>query len=303
MGFGSGSYHGLRYVAEGTFGADPANYDSVLELRHTGCSLAVQKETFVSNEIRDDRQISDFRHGVKRVAGDIGFELSYSEYDSLLAAALFSSWSNDVLKAGTTEGSFQFERAFTDITQYGKFTGCMINTLSLSIPANGIITGSFGIVGKNGSYSGSPLNADPGASQSNEPFDSFSGSIEENDVAIAIVTSVEINIANGLTPAYVIGENTTPQIGVGRCNITGTVSAYFEDADLIDKFLDESESSLLLQIGETEDYYELELPKIKYSGGDNPVNGEGLILINMPFQALYDATDESNIVITRYPSS
>jgi len=301
MAFASGSAHGLRYVVESAFGTTPST-PAMVDLRHTSCTVVVGKDSFQSNEIRADRQISDFRHGVIRVQGDIGIEFSYGEFDPFLEAALFGTWTENVLKAGVTPQSFTLERAFTDITQYGAFTGCMVNTFSLNIPANAMVTGSFGIVGKSGSYSATALDASTTESQTNSPFDSFSGTISEGGSPIAVVTSVDLSLQNGLEPVFVVGANTAPAIPYGRSNLTGTVSAYFDNLTMLNKFLNETESSIELQLGATSKYYTIEIPRIKYSGADNGVSGEGPIVLNMPFQALLDDTEDTNIKITRTPS-
>ena len=306
MAFSAGSYHGLRYVAEGSFGATPST-PTMIALRHTSCGIALSKDSFQSNEIRSDRQISDFRHGVKRVQGDIGIEFSYGEFDPWLEAALFEDWDNNVLKNGTKTKSFTVERAFTDIAQFGVFTGCMVNSFSLNIPANAMVTGSFGIVGKAGTYSGSALDAEPTGSQTESPFDSFTGTLKSGDANsggadIATITSVDISVENGLEAAFVVGSDTTPQITPGRCNITGSVSAYFEDLTLLNRFINETESMLELKLGGATKNYTILLPRIKYSGGDNGVSGEGPLMLNMPFQAIAHATD-ATIKITRVPAT
>jgi len=203
---------------------------------------------------------------------------------------------------GTTEKFFTIEREFSDITQYGVFTGCYINTFNLSIAANAIVTGTFGVVGKSASYSGAPLDAAPTASQTNSPFDSFTGTLDEGGSTIAVVTAIDISIDNGVTPAFVVGSNSSARNVAGRSNVTGTVTAFFEDATLLNKFINETESSLELTLGSgTATSYVIELPRIKYSGGDNSVNDEGPIEITMPFQALYDSSEATNIKITRVP--
>ncbi len=305
MAFASGSQHGLRYISEQDWGTTPSS-PTLISLRHTSCSLVLSKDGFQSNELRSDRQISDFRHGVKRVQGDIGIELSYGEYDTLLEAALFGTWGgggDNVLKAGTTAKFMTLERAFSDITQFGVFTGCMINSFSLSIPANNIVTGSFGIVGKDGSYSGTALDAAPTVSQTEEPYDTFTGVIQEGGSPIAIVTSLDINLENGLDTNFVIGSDAAASITDGRSNVTGTVSAYFENLTMLNKFIDETESSIEVTLGGTSKKYDILIPRIKYTGGDNPVTGEGPIMLNMPFQALLDSTTTStNLQITRTPA-
>jgi len=393
MSFAAGSYHGLSFIEETTFGTTPAGDPTAL--RHTSCGLGISKDGFQSNELRADRMISDFRHGVIRAQGDIGIEFSYGEFDSILEGALFGEWSDNVLKAGTTAKSYTLRRRFADIFLDGVFTGCMFNGFSLSIPANAMVTGSFDVIGKEGSYAGTQHTAtltitaavgaeaggdvtttiaggtpvtttladgdsasaaaekiaasiddsslysasatdevititynavdgdntvvyDPDtteaagtvsdiaasaitASQTHAPFDSFTGVLKEGDTEIAVITSIDFNLQNGLEPTFVVGANTTPRIVPGRSNLTGSISAYFENKALLDKFIDETESSIELELGSTNNKYDFLIPRIKYTGGDNPASGEGPIVLNMPFQALYDTTEETNLKITRTP--
>jgi hypothetical protein len=56
-------------------------------LRRTTCTLNLQKDTYESAEINLHRQVSDFRHGVKRATGSINGELSPGTYWDLIEAA------------------------------------------------------------------------------------------------------------------------------------------------------------------------------------------------------------------------
>lgn len=141
-----GARHSISYVAESTFGTTPAS-PTMLQLRNTGTTLMTQKESFQSEEIRNDRQIVDLRHGTRTAEGDINFELSYGAFDDWLEAALFGTWATNVLKVGVTPKSFTVERAFDDVSQYFPFTGVMVNTMSLSISPNAMVTGTFGVIG------------------------------------------------------------------------------------------------------------------------------------------------------------
>lgn len=301
MTFATGGFSGVNYVEEVTWGTTPST-PTMIALRNTSAGLVLSKDTFQSEELRSDRQISDFRHGTFQVGGDIGFELSYGEYDTLMEAALFGTWSTNVLKAGIDEKFFTIEREQTDITQYGVFTGCYMNTMNLSIAANAIVTGTFGVVGKSASYSGTPLDASPTASQTASPFDSFTGTLKEGGVTIAVITSIDLTVDNGVEPTFVVGSNSSARNVAGRSNVSGTVTAYWEDATLLNKFINETESSLELTLGDgLSESYVIEIPRLKYGGGDNSVSDEGPVEISMPFQALYDETETTNIKITRIP--
>lgn len=309
MAFASGGFHGLRYVQETEFGVTPKNPE-MKNLRHTSCSLILSKDSFQSQELRSDAQITDLRHGNRRASGDVAIEFSFGEFDPFLAAAVRSEWQEDkengggrtYLVAGTKMTSFTLEREFRDVQQYQTFTGCEVDTLSLTIQTNAMVTGTLSFVGKDVNFDQVSLDEEPDVSLTAAPFDGYSGELWEGGRQIATITSVELNIANALDPAFVIGSDSAMAIVPGRINVTGTVSAFFENMDLLRKFVAEEESSIVLTIGNgVKQSYILTLPRIKYSGGDNPVDGEGPITLSMPFQALYDSCTNTNIRIDRIP--
>jgi len=87
MTFASGVAKQLRYKAESAFGTAPGASGAQL-LRRVESTLNLTKDTYQSNEIRSDYQVSDFRHGVRRVGGNINGELSPGTWEDFLAAAV-----------------------------------------------------------------------------------------------------------------------------------------------------------------------------------------------------------------------
>lgn len=301
------SRHNLFAVPETTYGVTPTASPNFIKVRNTGTTLALNKEAFQSEELRADRQIADSRHGVKQVGGDINFELSYTSFDAFLEAALGGTWAADVVKAGTVRRSFSFLRHFTDLLAADKpyhfFTGVELNTLNLTIPANGIVTGSFGTIGKGMTVAqdDSALTTPVyGAAATTKPFDSFTGSINEGGSGIAYVTEISLALANGLEPRNVIGSAETLQPSIGRSNLSGTLNAYFENSALYEKFINETESSLVFTLQDLAgNQLQFNIPRIKYNGGPPETGGEGPIMQQIPWQALYDSGIDSNIAVTR----
>lgn len=302
MTIANGAQHSLHYVAETTYGSTPAT-PSFTPLPHTGTTLAVTKDAIESEKIRGDRQVEDFRHGNKTVGGDISAELEYEAFDDLLEAVLCGTWATDVLKAGTTRRSFTIQRKFGDLAvpEYHTYTGCEFNTLALSVSPNAMVGTTFGVIGKDLSLgttaiTGSTFGSDVG----NSPFDSFTGSITEGGSSIATVTAIELNLENGIEPLFSVGSQTTNRPSIGRSRASGTLTTYFESKALYQKFLNETSSSIVLTLTDPDgNSYAIDLPNVKYNSGQPDVSGEGAITIAMEFVALYDGTDDSQIVITR----
>lgn len=294
--------HALSYIAESTYGTTPAT-PTLQQLRNTGCTLAITKDAVLSDEARSDRQIAELRHGNRQCGGEISGELSYGTYDDLLEAVLGGTWTSDVLKAGTTRRSFSMLRDFQDLATKGNhlFTGCEINTWSLALSAGQIITNSFGVIGQDLAISDSaPAGSSVDPVTTTNVFDTFTGVIKENSSTIAVVTEISLTLDNGLSPLFVIGSDKTILPSIDKCNLNGNLTAYFEDATLLEKFLDETASDIeITLIDPAGNSYVFLLPNIKYTGGQPDTAASGPITLSMPFQALYDATEATNIKITR----
>jgi hypothetical protein len=206
------------------------------------------------------------------------------------------------LVVGTTLKSFTVEKAHEDISEYLHFTGMAVSSLRLSIAPNAMVTGSFTLVGKDMAV-GTELDSEPTAAPTGSPFDSFTGSLEEGGSAIAIVTALDLNLDNGLEAKFAVMSATARSVLDKRSNLTGTLSVYFTDETMLNKFINETESSLELVLTDLDgDSYRIMIPRLKYGGADLPVSGEGEIIQSMPFQALYDSTEETNLIIDKIPA-
>lgn len=310
-----GSRHEAYLVAESTYGTTPAD-PTIETLRLTGTNIAVQRDSFQSAELRSDRQIADFRLGTIQVPGDLNVELSHESFeDIILAVMMGASYVADTpvtgtkqAKAGITRRSFTFIRNFTDLPTmpYHIFKGVEFNTWQLSVTANAIVTSTFGIVGQSGdpaanlSGLGSVTTNDP---TTTKVFDSFSGSILEGGNNIAVVTEVTLNLQNGLAPRFVIGSKETIRPSVARSNLTGQITAYFDSPTLLQKFLDETPSSLEFTLSDAAgNDMTFKIPNIVYTSAPPDVTDEGPITLALPFQALLDSATDTNFIIEIDPA-
>lgn len=384
------SRHNLHAIAEVTYGVTPTPTPAFKTLRHTGTNLGLTKSSMISEELRADRQIHDFRHGTKQTGGDIMTELSYGSHDEFLQAVTLGTWAakaapyaamtisaaaadnsindsanglpvlavgdkvtiagftgtvgnnragavvvsstasklvisggallvndaagesvtittlTETLKAGVTRRSFSVLRNFTDLGAGTKpfhlFTGVEFNKFTLTVAVNAIIKAVYGAVGKDFAPPSetAPTGATYVAPNTNAVMDSFSGTIYEGGAAIATITEISLNLENGIEPKFVIGSDVTTRPSIGRSNLTGQISAYFEDSALLEKFINETESSIVFTLEDLAgNLYRFTLPRIKYNGGQPDTQGQGAITQALPIQALYDTATASQIIIDR----
>ena len=305
MTIGSGSKSSVSYVLESVYGVTPAT-PVYQKLCNTGCTLALSKDAIESGCLNDSRQTTDLRHGNRSAGGNIDSELEYGSYDELLEAVFMGTWTADVLKVGAVRRSFTVERYFDlDADEWHRYTGSEVNSVSISTAPNQMVTTTFGIVSKDldnlnvtSMTSGATYTDETG----NPPFDSFNAVIKIDKVVTAVATQLDLSLENGIAPKFVIGSKTTIQPSDGKSSVTGTLTAYFENSDLLQKFWAESNATLDLEWTDLDgNTLAIELPNIKFTSGTNDVSGPDDITVPLAFTAIYDDVALSQIVATRNP--
>ena len=307
MAFAQGSRSSLSYITEATFGTTPAgNFTNLPFSTH---SLNLTKDRVAGNDIQADRMQRVDRHGNRQVAGDIVVDLRDGDYDDLLEAAMLSTWDTapatapDELKVGTTPKFFSIEDYAADIDQARLFTGMTVSTMGVSLAPNQMVTTTFGMVGKDMTISATEKTQD--AASGAAPFDAYSGDLAIGNVgasaSVAIVTGLDFTLTNSFAPTFVIGDDSAPSLEYGRAEVEGTLTAYFEDSALINRFLNETESEIVVSVNDptAANQYTFTFPKVKINSADVGVDGPTSRIVNMSFVALYDATLGTNLMIQR----
>ena len=307
-----GSRSGLAYIAETTFGVTPTT-PALTGIPYTTHSLDLTKDRLQSNDLLPDRMLRTDRHGNRKVAGDIVVDLRKSEYDAFLEAGFMSAFTTtapiDVLRIGTTFKSFSIEDSANDTTStdaFRLFTGMSVSKTAISIKPNAMVTGTFSFVGKDMTAATSSAGTTTYSATVQKPYDAYSGTIKIADAggvlsSIALVTGVDFTIDNGFNPTFVVGSASTPQIEFGRATVEGTITAYFEDLALLNRFINETETAFEVQVDSPDANAGMTFlfPRIKINGAAVPVSGPTSRVITMPFVALYDSTELTSVKLTR----
>jgi len=304
--FAQGSRSSLSYIVESTFGTTPS-VDGIstfmTNLPFSTHSLNLTKERVQGNDIQSDRMPRFDRHGNRQAGGDIVVDLRDGDYDDFLESAMLNTWSSNVLKVGTTPKYFSIEDYAADIDQARLFTGMTVSSMGISLAPNQMVTTTFTMVGKDMTIGATEL-AQQAASGA-APFDAYSGDLSIGNVgslsASAIVTAVDFTLDNAFAPTFVIGDDSTPTLQYGRATVEGTFSAYFEDAALINRFLNETESALQVSVNDptAANEYTFLFPRIKINSADVGVGGPESRMVECAFVGLYDTTEATNLKITR----
>jgi len=295
MGIATGIAKRLVMKKEVTYGVLPGA-TGAKTLNRTTSDFNLEKETYQSENISENYQVSDLRHGVKSVSGSLNAEFVPGAYSDLFAAALAKNFvvgstaaavnltvaaagslytltrttgsyitdgirvgdviritvgsglNADVLNknlivtsltalvatvsvlnttvmtgststsativvqgkktfiplTGHTSDSFTFEEFYSNLPISEVYVGNKVNTIDVTMPASGMSTLSFGIMGKDLSQTGtSAYFTTPTAASTAGILAGVNGLVVFNGTPVALITDASINISRNITNATV----------------------------------------------------------------------------------------------------
>lgn len=211
------------------------------------------------------------------------------------------------LRNGTQENNYSIERYHADKTQYFGFKGMTINNLSITAAANSILTGSFEFIGKDGTRAGSSIGGSYTAAPANDVMNAVSNvaNIMEGATLTPLsgvfVSELSFALVNNIRGQAAIGTLGNADLGVGTCEVTGTLNTYFENGNLYDKYLAGTESGLSFKVEDSDgNAYIFTFPRVKFQ--TDTVNVGGLnsdVMENLTWQAIRHADYNCTIHIDR----
>lgn len=193
-----------------------------------------------------------------------------------------------------TKDSFTFERNFSDLDKSIIFTGCHVGGFQLRLPATGIATVAFPIVGQDFEAvegASAPHYTSPTAAPTGNVLAAVDGALRVLGEDVAIVTGIDINLEVPYTADPVVGSNTYPQYFPGRSRVSGQMTAYIEDFDLFNAFRNETAGEIHLKIDNAagDEFVSIFLPKVKCNSA-NMDDGEGGVIQTIAFSGIRKET-------------
>lgn len=213
------------------------------------------------------------------------------------------------LSNGVTEKSFTIERFHAGLSAavYFEYTGMVVSQMNLNIAANQIITGNFDFLGKSGSVSATTTSSGGiTAANTNDIINATSnvGSILEADVTTntTLIQSIGVSLNNNLRGLDEVGTLGNANIGTGVTDVTGTLSAYFQNKNLIDKYIAGTKTSLSTRLTDNDgNTYIFTFHKIAFETA--PVNAGSSnsdVMQNLTWRAMRHPTYDNTIQIDRF---
>ena len=187
------------------------------------------------------------------------------------------------IKNGQTPRSYTLEKEYIDVTQYQVFKGMRFASLALSVETGAIVTGTLTMSGKgdvdmdpdrsNLSTSGAS-EVDPDTSLQLNATSNVGNLFEGGAALTTAIGAIAITIENNLRNVDVVGSKFPSDVNSGFVDVTGSLTAFFEDKVLFDKFIEHTQSALAFSFTDGDgNVIVFELPRIYYGTGSPTTPG------------------------------
>lgn len=214
------------------------------------------------------------------------------------------------IKLGTTRHSFSLLRYFSDLDSgdhpYHVLLGQEVSKVAFSAKAGDKIMATWSFIGRDASAptSTAPSGSTYGSESTNRILDAFTGSISEGGSEVGIVTEFNLTIETGIAAErFVIGTDLMNRPNLGKFKVSGSMTLYFEDDVHYLKYINGTDSSAELSMDDLDgNNITITLPKFKYTGSAPDVSATGDITLSMPFEAYYDTTTSTSVMIDYTPT-
>ena len=211
-----------------------------------------------------------------------------------------------VITNGTTERSFTIERQHTDVAStFELYTGVKVNSMTVNVAAGSISRYTFALLGQD-EVSAAATAALSTTNHTTNPI--MNGvdnvyAVRENHASLGtIVRSFSLSVANNHFARQAVGSLGPVSMGSGSCVVTGTLSVYFENNTLLDKFRNWTTTNLSFILQDSAgNAYCFHIPECKLTLGRATTPGLNQdITAELSFQGYRDTTYGHTVRVTRW---
>lgn len=197
---------------------------------------------------------------------------------------------------GQTRDYYMVEHLYSDIAQSEQFRDCVVSQMDVNLPASGMATVNFNMMGLSMNKGTAEQNPTPAAASAGAVLAAANGALFVGGNAIGLITGMNFSVKGGhSTIGGVVGSNSEPDIFPGTLTVDGQATVLFQDATVRDYFLQETEVSVLAVFtsgtSATSDFISFFMPRVKFGGASKDDGNKGLVM-TMPFTALEKTTSD-----------
>lgn len=190
-----------------------------------------------------------------------------------------------------TRDYYTIEHWFSDVVLSERFVDCVISQMDVKLPASGMATVDFNVMGLDMVTGGAQYFTTPLPATNGSNLAAVNGLIFLAGAPVGLITGMNFSVKGGYTTiGGVVGSNKEPDIFPGSIDVDGQLTVLFTDAVTRDYFLNETEVSLFCVFttsnAANSDFIGYTMPRVKLGGASkDDGDGKGLVM-TMPFTAL-----------------
>ena len=210
---------------------------------------------------------------------------------------------------GTVEDSFTIEVARLDLGKAQIFTGCVVNTLDLTVADEAIVTGTFTFEAANSTFQDSDLGTDQFIASAtytdatdHPVLDSLSVPEIRSAGSSFPAKQITLNINNNVVARTELGKLGAQSMRQGEFNVTGSFDAYFEDFTEMQSYADNTTGAIWFALIDANDRgYTFSLPTVKFSDAGADVTGSNTdTMVSVTYQATLNDTEDCTTRMQRW---
>lgn len=191
--------------------------------------------------------------------------------------------------SGHTKDYWTVEDWQSDIAQSEVYSDVMFGKLDIGLPSTGNATFAVAGVGINRTTGASRILTTPSTETTSNPLAAINGLLIVNGVAITNITGVTLSIDGKVAGmGAVVGSNIAPDIQRGTIDVSGSFTAFYQDATLSTLFDNATQINLIAVIEDNSsaasDFVSFSLSNITLDG-DGKDDGDKAIVRTYPFTA------------------
>ena len=269
MTIASGFNARRAFIAEVTGNTTPATPAFQIMRAVTG-NFDPRKTTKESQEIYTDRNVRSVYQVAQDMEGNFNMEFSNSSFDYFIQNCLQSTWTANVISDSNVPITYSHEDTLDNgggALSYLRYTGCQVDSLSLSVKAANEITMSM-VAKARGVTTGTAIisGATYVASNTN-PIE-----VATNVGSLAVLglspvprlQGIDFTISNSLRTRHIVGDLYSQDFGADMVKVSGKFMAYYDSVAFLQAAIAHQAGALTFQIGTTVGQrYTISMPSVR----------------------------------------
>lgn len=192
---------------------------------------------------------------------------------------------------------YTIEREYLDVFRSEQFTDCVFGGFDIKIPASGMATIDFPLLGLNmtvagdgSTTTGTVFGGTKLVASTGKVLSSANGAIFVQGIKVGTITSLDVSVTgNNTAPSGTVGSDVNHDIFLGVLDVSGNMSVYFDSVTMRDYFLAETEISIVAAFtasgAANAEFIAFTMPVCKVNGADKS-DGETGLTMTVPFVSL-----------------